>query len=121
MGMMMKVTAHFKRKAPCAAAEVEVEAQSLSDDDLCNEFDKIDGEETGFAPRDDLTAHLEKNVLPHMPSLKGLIDMIVGLDAMVVDKDEFEVFLKEWRSSLKVEVKVEVKAPSVEVEVKAPS
>jgi len=73
---------------------------AFSDDDLCNEFDKVDEDETGFAARLDLRVHLETNILPHMPSIASLIGMIMDLDAMILEKDEFEELLEEWRSSL---------------------
>ena len=69
-----------------------------TDEDLLIEFDKMDEEETGFVPRLDLRLHLENNLLPNMPQIAGLVERIKNLDAMILEKDDFEEILEEWRA-----------------------
>jgi len=69
-----------------------------SDEDLLIEFDKVDEEETGFVPRLDLRLHLENNLLPNMPQIASLIELIKNLDTMILEKDDFEELIEEWRA-----------------------
>ena len=69
-----------------------------SDEDLLIEFDKVDEEETGFVPRLDLRLHLENNLLPNMPQIASLVELIKNLDTMILEKDDFEELIEEWRA-----------------------
>ena len=58
----------------------------------------MDEEETGFVPRLDLRLHLENNLLPNMPQIASLIELIKNLDTMILEKDDFEELIEEWRA-----------------------
>jgi hypothetical protein len=70
----------------------------FSDEDLCNEFDKVDEDDTGFAARLDLHLHFQKHILPSAPSVHGLIELIKSQDTLIVEKDQFEELLETWRA-----------------------
>jgi len=124
------VEVSVKVKAPSVEVEVEVHVKSagqisvgaaITMEDLLEAFDHCDEDETGFAPRLDLRIQLEKMANSGRPQLQVLADLVRELDAMILERDDFEAMASDWHRDFSAHAEVKVKAPSIEVKVKAPS
>ena len=58
----------------------------------------MDEEATGFCPRLDLRKKIESYVAQD-PHAQKLVDRIRGIDAMIVEEDEFFELVDEWAAS----------------------
>lgn len=63
--------------------------------DLMKAFDLVDEDGTGFCPRLDLREKVD-TFIPGCPPAKKLSDTLRGLDAMIVEHDEFEELVDAW-------------------------
>jgi len=96
------------------SVEVEVEAPTMSVEvdidvnveqkspaqiapDLKDAFDMVDEDGAGLAPRLDLRKKVDEFV-PQCAEVQKLSDTIRALDAMIVEKEEFEEFVDQWVS-----------------------
>jgi len=66
-------------------------------EDLMKAFDEIDEEGAGMAPRLDLRQNVDTFV-PAYPEAQELSDTVRGLDAMIVERDEYEELVDEWKA-----------------------
>ena len=58
-------------------------------------FDKVDEDETGFAPRLDLRREVDK-FIEAAPRVQELSDMIRAMDVMILEREDFQDLVMEW-------------------------
>ena len=97
-------------------------------DECMEAFDEMDDEGTEFVPRLDLRKHLDSIADAKYPLVAELAALVKALDAMILERDDFEEMVEEWlagaqtrdvaedhHSDVEVEVSVKIKAPMVSV------
>eukprot|EP00658_Telonema_sp_P-2_P061109 TRINITY_DN4986_c0_g1_i8.p1 TRINITY_DN4986_c0_g1~~TRINITY_DN4986_c0_g1_i8.p1 ORF type:complete len:411 (+),score=102.99 TRINITY_DN4986_c0_g1_i8:182-1414(+) len=83
-----KASVTMSLKAPASKAHV-------SEEDLMAVFDKLDEDETGFAPRLDLRRGVDEYVARD-EYVQVLSDTIRGLDVMILERDDYVTTVREW-------------------------
>jgi len=66
--------------------------------DLMNAFDLVDEDEAELAPRLDLRKQID-TFIPAMPAVQKLSDTVRNMDAMIVEREEYEEVVKAWLES----------------------
>jgi len=66
--------------------------------DLMNAFDLVDEDEAELAPRLDLRKQID-TFIPAMPAVQKLSDTVRNMDAMIVEREDYEEVVKAWLES----------------------
>lgn len=66
--------------------------------EMMNAFDIVDEDEAELAPRLDLRKQIDL-FLPDLPQVQTLSDMVRAMDAMIVEREEYEEVVQAWLKS----------------------
>jgi len=81
-----------------AAAAGEGRSKQSFKEDLLKAFDLVDEDGAGLAPRLDLRKKVDEFV-PLCADVQQLSDSVRGLDAMIVEREEYEDLVEQWMSA----------------------